>query len=275
MMSRRTLVLVMFVMSMVTATAVETHRRRMKFGADGDRCTGSFSPAHILPTLSTQKFMAYRGVCRTIADCKASDPKKGEDFNKISRTGNCGSGLKCCYKSGGEVKFVGSEKGVYKSTTQSVSRSTQQLRRVQRSQPATKARRRAKREEDEDFDLEDDLEDGSKKKKKKGIKIKYKKGSKQWKQQQKKEEERRKKVEEARRKRREEMRKKRTMTKITLTLLHQFVDTVNTRQSWYTPCFSGDSEYVVAAGSDDGEIYIWNTSDRVIRKLPSESAYVV
>ena len=68
---------------------------------------------------------------------------------------------------------------------------------------------------------------------------------------------------------------KRTMTKITLTLLHQFVDTVNTRQSWYTPCFSGDSEYVVAAGSDDGEIYIWNTSGRVIRKLPSESAYVV
>ena len=85
--------------------------------------------------------------------------------------------------------------------------------------------------EDEDFDLEDDLEDGSKKKKKKGIKIKYKKGSKQWKQQQKKEEERRKKVEEARRKRREEMRKKRTMTKITLTLLHQFVDTVKVKCS--------------------------------------------
>eukprot|EP00938_MAST-03A_sp_MAST-3A-sp1_P004955 g4955.t1 len=157
MMSRRTLVLVMFVMSMVTATAVETHRRRMKFGADGDRCTGSFSHAHILPTLSTQKFMAYRGVCRTIADCKASDPKKGEDFNKISRTGNCGSGLKCCYKSGGEVKFVGSEKGVYKSTTQSVSRSTQQLRRVQRAMPSKKTRRRERRAEDDEFDLESQL----------------------------------------------------------------------------------------------------------------------
>ena len=128
--------------------------------------------------------------------------------------------------------------------------------------------------DDDDVD-DDDFEDEhvEERKIKKGIKIKFKKGSKKWIQEQKKAEERKRKAEEARRKRREELRGRKTMTRISLTLLHQFVDTVNTRQSWYTPCFSGDSEYVVAAGSDDGEIYIWNTSGRVIRKLPSESAY--
>jgi len=67
--------------------------------------------------------------------------------------------------------------------------------------------------------------------------------------------------------------KRTTTTKVTLVFLYEFVDKVNTRQIWLTPCFSSDSEYVVACGSDDGEIYIWNTSGRVIRKLPNQSAY--
>ena len=150
--------IVFFIVMVSLVHAVDkSHKRARGIVGQGQGCTASFSHAHVLQTLTTQRFVAYRGVCLSADDCRQSDKneQKAADIYKISRMGNCAGGLKCCYRSGGQVKFA-SESG-YKPTHQSISRSTRQLRAVQSTQPRRETRKRVTAMDDNDFDLESQL----------------------------------------------------------------------------------------------------------------------